>query len=233
MSKPAHNSGHQLRGALHTTVVLLFALLGFVTGNLAAQQSSRGTEEQHRKTSTPYTGDLSIFDSPGREQRLQIDRVMDMLGIAPGKNVADIGAGSGWFTVRAARRVTDAGTVYAVDINPKAVEYIQQRAGREKLNNIKTILGRSDNSLLPANSVDSVLLLKTYHEVAHPVELLWNLRQSLKPGARVGITAGASAPEILVEEVVAACRERYEVSIEEVVVTEETVTFNLPRALSA
>ena len=74
-----------------------------------------------------------------------------------------------------------------MDINPKAVEYIQQRAGREKLNNIKTILGRSDNSLLPANSVDSVLLLKTYHEVAHPVELLWNLRQSLQPGARVGI----------------------------------------------
>src|SRR5919198_156948 len=69
-----------------------------------------------RKTSEPYTGDLSVFDSPGREKRLQIDRVMDLLGISAGKTVADIGAGSGWFTVRAASRVTASGTVYAVDI---------------------------------------------------------------------------------------------------------------------
>src|SRR5437667_12617234 len=77
-----------------------------------------------RKTSEPYTGDLSIFDSPGREERLQINRVMDILGISPGKAVADIGAGSGWFTVRAARRVGAGGLVYAVDINPEATRYI-------------------------------------------------------------------------------------------------------------
>ena len=64
---------------------------------------------EQRKTSEPYTGDLSIFDSPGREDRLQINRVMDILGIAPGKAVADIGAGSGWFTVRAAKRVSGSG----------------------------------------------------------------------------------------------------------------------------
>src|SRR5262249_10207882 len=96
-----------------------------------AQQSSTPTEQ--RKTSTPYTGDLSIFDSPGRDQRLQINRVMDILGVAPGKNVADIGAGSGWFTVRAARKVGAQGTVYAVDINPEAIEYIKKRAAKEKL----------------------------------------------------------------------------------------------------
>ncbi len=73
---------------------------------------------EQRKTSEPYTGDLSVFDSPGREERLQINRVMDILGIVPGKAVADIGAGSGWFTVRAARRVGESGLVYAVDINP-------------------------------------------------------------------------------------------------------------------
>jgi len=70
-----------------------------------------------RKTSTPYTGELSIFDVPGRDERLQINRVMDMLGIEPGRSVADIGAGSGWFTVRAARRVTNSGTVYVVNMN--------------------------------------------------------------------------------------------------------------------
>src|SRR5215467_7708878 len=95
-------------------------LLLFVASALAAQNATPA-QPPTRPTSPPYTGDLSIFDSPGREQRLQIDRVMDILQIGAGKAVADIGAGSGWFTVRAARRVAAGGTVYAVDINPEAV----------------------------------------------------------------------------------------------------------------
>jgi cyclopropane fatty-acyl-phospholipid synthase-like methyltransferase len=150
-------------------------------------QSGSAAPSTQRKTSDPYTGDLSIFEAPGRDERLQVNRVMDMLGIEPGKNVADIGAGSGWFTVRAARRVTRSGTVYAVDINPEAVQYIVQRAKKEQLQNIKTILSKPDDPQVPANSVDAVLLLKTYHEVAHPVVLLRNLRSSLKPGAKIGI----------------------------------------------
>jgi ubiquinone/menaquinone biosynthesis C-methylase UbiE len=151
------------------------------------QSPAQSTATDTRKTSTPYTGDLSIFESPGRDQRLQIDRVMDILGISSGKNVADIGAGSGWFTVRAARRVGDSGRVYAVEINPEAIHYIDNRAQKEGLHNITTILGHEDNSLLPANQVDAVLLLKTYHEVAKPIALLRNLRASLRPGAKVGV----------------------------------------------
>ena len=150
-------------------------------------QSGSAAPSAERKTSAPYTGDLSIFDAPGREERLQINRVMDMLGIKPGKNVADIGSGSGWFTVRAARRVTSSGTVYAVDINAEAIQYVAQRAKKEQLQNIKTILSKPDDPELPAYGIDAVLLLKTYHEVAHPVVLLRNLRSSLRPGARVGI----------------------------------------------
>jgi len=142
---------------------------------------------EHRKTSEPYTGDLSIFDSPGRDERLQVNRVMDILGIAAGKNVADIGAGSGWFTVRAARRVGEHGVVYAVDINPESVRYVDERAQKEKLHNVKTILGKADDPLLPAGALDAVLLLKTYHEVAQPVALLRNLRVALRPGAKIGI----------------------------------------------
>ena len=112
---------------------------------------------------------------------------MDLLGIEPGRNVADIGAGSGWFTVRAARRLANSGTVYAVDINRDAISYIEQRAKKEQLNNIKPILSKPDDPQLPANSVDAVLLLKTYHEIAQPIALLSNLRVSLKPGAKIGI----------------------------------------------
>jgi len=182
---------YELRGA-HTD---LRVILGFVLSlacslGVGAQSTpptaSPSTVEQQRKTSEPYTGDLSVFESPGRDQRLQINRVMDTLGIRAGKSVADIGAGSGWFTVRAARRA-ETGTVYAVDINPDATRYINQRVEKEKLANVKTILSKPDDPMLPANSVDAVLLLKTYHEVAHPVDLLRNLRASLRAGAKVGI----------------------------------------------
>ena len=145
------------------------------------------TQNEARKTSKPYTGDLSIFDSPGRDERLQINRVMDILGIVPGKSVADIGAGSGWFSVRAARRVTESGHVYAADINPEAVRYIEERAKKEGLHNVQAILSHADDPTLPPNSVDAVLLLKTYHEVEKPVVLLQDLRSALRPGAKVGI----------------------------------------------
>jgi ubiquinone/menaquinone biosynthesis C-methylase UbiE len=89
--------------------------------------------------------------------------------------------------VRAARRVGTSGQVYAIDINPEAIRYVQDRAQKEQLHNVKTILGKADDPLLPKNSVDCVLLLKTYHEVAEPVALLRNLRSALRPGAKVGI----------------------------------------------
>ena len=140
----------------------------------------------HRPTSTPYSGDLSIFDNAGRAERLQINSVMDTLGIVPGKSVADIGAGSGFFTVLAARRVGDKGMVYAEDINPEAIQYIDARLKKEDLHNVKTVLGKPDSPLLPA-PVDGVLLLKTYHEIAQPIVLFRNLRPSLAKDAKVGV----------------------------------------------
>lgn len=165
---------------------LLLAILLFHSGPFIQAPATQQSKET-RKTSTPYTGDLSIFESAGRAERLQIDRVMDILGIGPGKSVADVGAGSGWFTVRAARRVTDSGHVYAVDINPEATRYIENRSRKENLQNVKAILGREDDPLLPPNQIDAVLLLKTYHEVAKPIVLMRNLRSSLRPGAKIGI----------------------------------------------
>ena len=76
--------------------------------------------------------------------------------------------------------------MYAVDINPEAIRYIESRIRKENLRNVKPTLGKPDNPLLPT-TVDAVLLLKTYHEVAEPVELLRNLRPSLTAGARVGV----------------------------------------------
>jgi predicted methyltransferase len=151
-----------------------------------APVQGRGPSET-RPTSTPYAGDLSIFEYPGRDKKLQIERVMDLLGIQQGKSVADIGAGSGWFTVRAARRVGPQGVVYAEDINPKAIDFIDARASRERLGNVKAVLGTPDDPRLAPESVDAVLLLKVYHEIAHPTEVMKRVRATLRPGGKVGI----------------------------------------------
>jgi ubiquinone/menaquinone biosynthesis C-methylase UbiE len=140
-----------------------------------------------RPTSTPYAGDLSIFEYPDRDKKLQIDRVMDLLGITAGKNVADIGAGSGWFTVRAAQRVGPTGAVLAEDINPLAIEAIGKRALKEDLSNVRTVLGSPDDPRLPTGSVDALLMLKVYHEIAHPLVFLKALKPALRAGAKVGI----------------------------------------------
>jgi predicted methyltransferase len=163
-------------------IALLTALFA-AAGSLAGQTPVLPSHP----TSTPYAGDLKIFEDPGREKRLQIDRVMDLLQIKPGSTVADIGAGGGWFSVRAARRVAPNGRVIAEEINPKAITYIQQRAEREHLVNIVPLLGTPDDPKLTPNSLDAALMLKVYHEIAHPQPLLAVLRAALKPGARFGI----------------------------------------------
>jgi ubiquinone/menaquinone biosynthesis C-methylase UbiE len=146
-----------------------------------------GGQTPAHPTSTPYAGDLSIFEEPGRQQRLQIDRVMDLLGLKPGKVVADIGAGGGWFSVRAAKRVAPGGKVIAEDINPQFVEAIRARAIKENLLNIEPYLGTPDDPKLAPDSVDAALMLKVYHEIAHPAQVLENLRLAMRPGARFGI----------------------------------------------
>lgn len=185
-----HTRPPRVPGVLFATLVLVLIVYAGATQQFqlnpqASSQTSSDTLD--RPTSKPYTGDLAIFEDKERERNLQIQRVMDVLGLKEGSNVADIGAGSGWFTVRAARRVGSSGRVYAVDINRDYLKYIEARAYREKLLNVRTVLGKEDDPLLPQQSVDAVLILKTYHEIAQPIRVLKRLRQSMRSGARLGI----------------------------------------------
>lgn len=161
--------------------------LGMMLGAGMVWAQAPAAPQQTRPTSTPYVGDLSIFEYPDRDQKLQPQKIMDLMHVKAGSSFADLGAGSGWFTVRAAKRVGPSGVVYAEDINPKAIEYIQNRAGKEKLANIKTVLGTPEDARLPEHAVDAVLLLKVYHEIAQPIPFMQRLRGSLAPGARVAI----------------------------------------------
>jgi predicted methyltransferase len=171
---------------IYAAVSLTASRFGVLTA-LAQNNANTNSQPEPRKTSQPYTGDLSIFENKDRDEKLQVQRVMDILGIKEGVHVADIGAGSGWFTVRAAKRVGSTGMVYAVDINPESIAYINRRIQQNSIGNVHPILSQEDDPTLPKNSIDAVLLLKTYHEIAHPVLLLENLRNALRSGARVGV----------------------------------------------
>ena len=131
-------------------------------------------------TSTPYTGDLSIFEEPGREKRLQIDRVMDLCTKARGHRCRHRRRGR---LVQRPRRAPGRpnGRVIAEDINPKYIAYIQQRAQREHLTNIVPVLGTPDDPKLTPDSLDAALMLKVYHEIAHPSLVLANLRAHSSP----------------------------------------------------
>jgi ubiquinone/menaquinone biosynthesis C-methylase UbiE len=111
---------------------------------------------------------------------------MDVLGIGDGSYVADLGAGSGWFTIRLASRVGPNGKVFAEDIQRRMIQAINVRLESLGIKNVKTVLGTASDPHLP-EPLDAVLIVDAYHEMEQPVTLLRNVARSLKPSGRVGI----------------------------------------------
>ena len=152
--------------------------------------------------------DLGLLEGPDRDQWQKPDLIMDALRIAEGSVVADVGAGSGWFTIQLSRRVGQSGIVYAEDIQPQMVEEIRSRVQREGLANVRPILGAADDPRLPSG-IDAILIVDAYHEMEDPTEpaqitgMLGTLARSLKPQGRIGIVdfaAGGGGPGPPAEE---------------------------------
>lgn len=137
--------------------------------------------------------DLGLLSAPDRDDWNKPDLIMDVLGIADGARVADLGAGGGWFTIRLARRVGPNGVVYAQDIQTQMIEAINRRVQQEGLVNVKTILGTPTDPRLPAGELDAVLIVDAYREMDEPArpqvmqDLLQRIARALKPAGRVGI----------------------------------------------
>lgn len=122
-----------------------------------------------------------------RERLGEAAHVIDWLGIEPGMTVADIGAGSGYYTVRLAARVGPHGHVLAQDVVPSYLTRLRDRVQRERLANVQVGLGEPGDPRLPPQSADAVVMVHMYHEIQQPYALLANLIPALRPGARVGI----------------------------------------------
>ena len=111
---------------------------------------------------------------------------METLAFKPGEKVADIGAGSGYFTIRVAKAVGDEGLVWAIDIRPEMLDYIDARLEGEGLENVRLMLVDPDDPQLPKGKVDTILMIDTWHYIRDP-EYAKKLRAGLAPGGRVVI----------------------------------------------
>lgn len=173
-----------LEAGLKTRLCVLAVVL-MVLVEAALQARPQASTPRHRKLFPPL--DLGLLESPDRAAWQKPDQIMDALGIADGSVVADIGAGSGWFTIQLARRVGPNGIVYAEDVQREMLDATRRRVSREGLRNVLVRLGTESDPNLPAGDLDAVLVVDVYPEVDNRVALLRNLKRAIKPNGRIGI----------------------------------------------
>jgi predicted methyltransferase len=128
---------------------------------------------------------IDWLERPEREMEENTSMLISNLGLKTGMTIADIGAGSGYHVALMAPKVGTAGKVYAVDVEPEMIRFIQERIKMEKLNNVTPVLGTEQSVKLPESSVDMMLLVDVYHEFAFPYEMAKSMLTALKPGGRL------------------------------------------------
>lgn len=122
-----------------------------------------------------------------RDAGREAEQVLVFLGIRPGMVIADIGAGSGYYTMRLAPRLLPTGRVVAEDIVPAYVRSLRERVRKARLRNVTVVQGRADNPHLPARSIDTALMVHMYHEIRQPYAVLWHVHGSLRNGGKVAV----------------------------------------------
>ena len=169
----------------------LLARRALLAGLFAAGALLAATAAAQHDINAPFLHDPDVmrwkkaFESEDREVYRKRNEIIAAAGVKPGMAVADVGAGTGLFTMLFARAVSPGGRVYAVDISPAFIEYIRERARAEGLDNVTAILTKGTETELPEASVDLVYTCDTYHHFERPRETLQSIRRALKPGGRM------------------------------------------------
>ena len=166
--------------------VAIFAAVPLVllTACLRAQPAAEA--ESTRKPANVMSPDnASWLERPGRDAEDRPEFVIEVMNLKPGDVVADIGAGTGYFSRRLARAVGPAGKVYAVDITEEMLEQLREYAARDAITNIVPILGSETDPKLPDGKISKMLLVDVYHEFQNPSAMLAAIKRDLAPKGRV------------------------------------------------
>jgi SAM-dependent methyltransferase len=160
-----------------------------------------------------------------REMEEHPDAALDAIGLKPGMVVGDVGAGTGYMTLRMAKRVGPSGKVYANDVQPEMLRRLRQNAAKEKLSNVETVLGTEADPKLPAGKLDLILLVDVYHEFSQPQKMLRKMREALKPDGRLVLL------EYRKEDPNIPIRPEHKMSVQEVKTELEAEGFHLDQVL--
>jgi len=125
------------------------------------------------------------LERPERAEEERPEILLSALELKPGMTVADIGAGTGYYSWRMAQRVGAGGTVYAVDIQPEMIKLLEEQMSRRGIANVKAMLGTPTDPGLPSAGIDLALMVDVYHELEYPYEMLAVIVRALKPGGRL------------------------------------------------
>jgi arsenite methyltransferase len=160
-------------------------VLGLTVLGLGWHAAAGQVEHQEHHPPESTSSYIKVLEDPGREAWQQPDDVIYRLALKPDDEVADLGAGSGYFTLRLAREVGQGGRVYAVDINPEMLRYIEKRAEEEQLDNIQTVLADPDDPKLGSQSVDLIFICDVLHHISHRERYYPFLARALRLGGRL------------------------------------------------
>lgn len=170
--------------------LMLAAAIVLAAGLVVACDAGRHRHD-HGATSRHRFDDAerwaAVFDDPARDEWQKPEAVVEALEVGLGDRVADIGAGTGYFTVRLARAVGEEGRVFAVEIESSLIDHLKARAGEAGLSQVVPVLAEPHDPGLPAAGVDVVLICDTWHHIDHRVRYLDRLAAALAPGGRVAV----------------------------------------------
>lgn len=142
------------------------------------------------------------LERPEREAEERTDLLVEAMQLKTGEIVADIGAGSGYFSWRMAKEVGPGGKVFGVDIQPEMLELLQRNMQRRGVANVVSVLGTTTDPKLPSNSVDTILMVDVYHEFDAPYEMAKAMVEALKPGGRIVLVEfRADDPSVRIKKV--------------------------------
>jgi predicted methyltransferase len=165
-------------------IVLPLGLLLAQAPVLAQDTTPRNQHEMHQLHQDPKAY-IAMLEDPKRDHYQKPQEVISALGLKKGEVIADIGAGSGYFTFPLARQVGNHGRLYAVDVSPDMIIHVNRRIRDLKVNNVITVLCPVDDPLLPEASVDRVFICDTWHHIEGHPHYLALLKRTLKPGGQI------------------------------------------------